>query len=69
MCHARAGGEPTVRADLEDIVARLGALPGLRDLAITSNGIVLGKKLPGACSEERHPFAACSARTHSHRHI
>jgi molybdenum cofactor biosynthesis enzyme MoaA len=37
-----------VRADLEDIVARLGALPGLRDLAITSNGIVLGKKLPGA---------------------
>jgi len=31
---------------LEDITARLGALPGLRDLGITSNGIVLAKKLP-----------------------
>ena len=38
-----------MRADLEDIAARLGALPGLRDLGITSNGIVLAKKLPGAC--------------------
>ena len=41
-----AGGEPTVRADLEDIATRLGRLPGLRDFGITSNGIVLAKKLP-----------------------
>ena len=41
-----AGGEPTVRADLEAIAARLGALPGLRELCITSNGLVLAKKLP-----------------------
>ncbi len=37
-----------MRPDLEDITARLGALPGLRDLGITSNGILLAKKLPGA---------------------
>jgi molybdenum cofactor biosynthesis enzyme MoaA len=37
-----------VRADLEDIAIRLGRLPGLRDFGITSNGIVLAKKLPGA---------------------
>jgi cyclic pyranopterin phosphate synthase len=37
------GGEPTLRADLLDIVARLGALPGLRDLALTTNGVLLPK--------------------------
>ena len=36
-----------MRADLEDIATRLGRLPGLRDFGITSNGIVLAKKLPG----------------------
>lgn len=45
---SHAGGEPTVRPDLEDIAARIGALPGLRDLGITTNGILLAKKLPGA---------------------
>ena len=34
-----------MRKDLEDITARLGALPGLKDLAITSNGLVLARKL------------------------
>ena len=35
------GGEPTLRQDLLDIVARLAAIPGLRDLALTTNGILL----------------------------
>lgn len=35
-----------MRKDLEEIAARLGALPGLTDLAITTNGLVLAKKLP-----------------------
>jgi cyclic pyranopterin phosphate synthase len=35
------GGEPTLRPDLIEIVERLGRLPGLRDLAMTSNGILL----------------------------
>ena len=35
------GGEPTLRSDLLDIVERLGRLPGLHDLAMTTNGILL----------------------------
>ncbi|KAL1914658.1 uncharacterized protein VTP21DRAFT_8069 [Calcarisporiella thermophila] len=42
------GGEPTVRKDIIDIVSSLGELRpvGLRDIAITSNGIALTRKLP-----------------------
>ena len=32
------GGEPTVRRDIIELVRRLGALPLLRDLAMTTNG-------------------------------
>jgi cyclic pyranopterin phosphate synthase len=35
------GGEPTLRPDLVAIVQRLAHLPGLRDLAMTTNGILL----------------------------
>ena len=42
------GGEPTLRKDLVPLVEALGGLRplGLRDVAITSNGIVLGRSLP-----------------------
>jgi len=53
--HLQSGGEPTVRVDLEDIAARLGALPGLQDLGITTNGILLTKKLPGATCVRHWP--------------
>ncbi|MGH2543540.1 MAG: GTP 3',8-cyclase MoaA, partial [Ardenticatenaceae bacterium] len=35
------GGEPTLRPDLIEIVERLAAIPGLRTLAMTTNGILL----------------------------
>lgn len=35
------GGEPLVRADLAGLVARLVAIEGLRDVALTTNGILL----------------------------
>ncbi len=35
------GGEPTLRADLCEIVARLAAIPGVHDLAMTTNGVLL----------------------------
>ncbi len=38
------GGEPLVRAELPRLVARLAALPGIRDLALTTNGILLGEQ-------------------------
>ena len=38
------GGEPLVRRDLERLVGMLAALPGLRDLTLTTNGALLAKK-------------------------
>ena len=35
------GGEPTLRADLVEIVGRIASVPGVRDLALTTNGIRL----------------------------
>jgi cyclic pyranopterin phosphate synthase len=35
------GGEPTLRPDLIEIVARLAQIPGLRTLAMTTNAILL----------------------------
>ena len=40
------GGEPLVHPDIVEICQRIGALPGLKDLGITTNGLVLEKKLP-----------------------
>jgi cyclic pyranopterin phosphate synthase len=37
------GGEPLVRRDLERLVALLAALPGLEDLALTTNGTLLAR--------------------------
>jgi cyclic pyranopterin phosphate synthase len=35
------GGEPTLRAEVIEIVGRVAALPGLADLAMTTNGVRL----------------------------
>lgn len=40
------GGEPSIRSDIEEICEQLRSLPGLKYLAMTSNGIVLSRKLP-----------------------
>ncbi|MGA2117263.1 MAG: GTP 3',8-cyclase MoaA [Bryobacteraceae bacterium] len=37
------GGEPLVRRDLPELIARLGAVPGIRDLALTTNGVLLDR--------------------------
>lgn len=38
------GGEPLVRRDLEILVEGLLAIPGVRDLALTTNGILLAEQ-------------------------
>jgi GTP 3',8-cyclase len=38
------GGEPLVRRDVEDLVARLVAVPGIEDVAMTTNGALLAGK-------------------------
>ena len=35
------GGEPLLRASLPQLVGRLAAIPGLRDLTLTTNGVLL----------------------------
>ena len=35
------GGEPTLRADIVDIVARIAAVSGARDVAMTTNAVLL----------------------------
>jgi cyclic pyranopterin phosphate synthase len=37
------GGEPLVRRDLPELVRRLAVLPGVNDLSLTTNGILLDK--------------------------
>lgn len=48
------GGEPLLRHDLPALVAMLSGQPGLRDLALTTNGILLG--------EHAVPLAAAGLR-------
>lgn len=44
------GGEPLVRNDLPVLVRKLSAIPGIRDLALTTNGVLL-PQLAGALYE------------------
>jgi cyclic pyranopterin phosphate synthase len=37
------GGEPLVRRDLPVLIRRLAAIPGIRDLALTTNGVQLAE--------------------------
>lgn len=38
------GGEPLLRTGIEDLVARLAAIPEINDLALTTNGALLARK-------------------------
>ncbi|MCH7495984.1 MAG: radical SAM protein, partial [Candidatus Marinimicrobia bacterium] len=38
------GGEPLLRHELPSLIERLAAIPGLRDLALTTNGYLLEKQ-------------------------
>jgi cyclic pyranopterin phosphate synthase len=40
------GGEPTLRSDLLEIVARAAATPGIRDVAMTTNAVLLPRLAP-----------------------
>jgi cyclic pyranopterin phosphate synthase len=35
------GGEPTLRSDIVDIVGRIAAIPGVQDVAMTTNAVLL----------------------------
>ena len=39
------GGEPLVRAGLAGLVARIAAVPGIREVSITTNGVLLADRI------------------------
>ena len=41
------GGEPLVRTDLTDLVARLATMPAIKDISLTTNGILLKQYAQG----------------------
>lgn len=41
------GGEPSLRKDLEQIIATVASVQGIRKVAITTNGTLLPRRLPG----------------------
>ena len=40
------GGEPLLRRDVADLVGMLASVPAVRDLAMTTNGVLLGEQAP-----------------------
>ena len=38
------GGEPLVRRDLPVLIRKLAAIPGIEDLALTTNGVLLAEQ-------------------------
>ncbi|QDU95830.1 GTP 3',8-cyclase MoaA [Lignipirellula cremea] len=40
------GGEPLVRSNLSELVGRLAQIPGIRDIALTTNGLLLAEQAP-----------------------
>lgn len=39
------GGEPLVRLDLPDLIRMISAVPGIEDISLTTNGLLLGKMI------------------------
>jgi GTP 3',8-cyclase len=37
------GGEPLLRHDVETLISRLVSIPGIEDLSLTSNGVLLDR--------------------------
>jgi len=66
------GGEPLMRQDLPEIVKGIAALPGLRDLSLTTNGLLLGegmaKKLR-ACGLRRVNISLPSLNPETYRKL
>ena len=68
------GGEPTLRPQLPELIARLSAIPGLKSLALTTNGFLLRKLVPDLAAAgltrinvsldtlDAHKFAAITRR-------
>ena len=57
------GGEPLVRRELHKLVAKIAPIPGITDVGLTTNGILLAEQAPsavgrGPASAQRQPRRA-----------
>jgi cyclic pyranopterin phosphate synthase len=59
------GGEPLLRRDLPRLIGLLSAKPALRDLAITSNGVLLSGTRTRRCWRASRPSRAPASRRRS----
>jgi len=51
VCSIRlTGGEPLVRRDLHHLVAAIAAIPGIDDIALSTNGLLLEEQVAGLAS-------------------
>jgi cyclic pyranopterin phosphate synthase len=48
------GGEPLLRTGIEDLIARLAAIPEITDLALTTNGALLARKAEALAAAGLH---------------
>ena len=61
------GGEPLVRRDLPKLVEKLAAIPGIKDVGLTTNGILLAPLAPEVYAYQRRtltPPQITAALTH-----
>ena len=63
------GGEPLVRRDLDQLVSRVSAIPGIRDIAMTTNGFLFAKQAHNLrqAGLQRVSFSLDSLDTHQFR--
>jgi cyclic pyranopterin phosphate synthase len=48
------GGEPLLRKDVEDLIARLAAIPAIEDLTLTTNGSLLARRAEALAAAGLH---------------
>ncbi len=65
------GGEPLVRAELPKLVAALAQVPGIEDLAMTTNGLLLADQAPAlkAAGLRRLNISLDTLNESTYRHI
>jgi len=61
------GGEPLLRRDLPELVKMLAAKPGLNDLALTSNGVLLADQIDALAAAGLHRITVSLDTLHADR--
>jgi GTP 3',8-cyclase len=63
------GGEPLLRADLPELVGQLAVIPGVQDLALTTNGVLLRKHAQALRAAGLHRLTISLDTLHPQRFI